>query len=288
MKKNKPSRLQRRQRSMRHQRRRYVLTGGVCAILLLAFATLAGPWSPLLASRKRATFFSPAPVPSPSNPTKEYIYAGGRLIATEEPAPVTLAPPASMAATSITDSGNPPAPRVTISWTATPGAHHYEVEKTTNVNTAYSSVNTNVTGTSYTDTGVSSVTAYLYRVRAVDAAGNISAYSNIDLATAITFTDDTIIRQSTLVKAAHITELRQAVDAVRALANVGAANWGGAITPNSTLVQASHVQNLRTNLDAARSTLGLAQCNYTDNSIPALQASFINKDHIDQLRQCVR
>jgi len=193
-----------------------------------------------------------------------------------------------MAATSITDSGNPPAPRVTISWTATPGAHHYEVEKTTNVNTAYSSVNTNVTGTSYTDTGVSSVTAYLYRVRAVGAAGNISAYSNIDLATAITFTDDTIIRQSTLVKAAHITELRQAVDAVRALANVGAANWGGAITPNSTLVQASHVQNLRTNLDAARSTLGLAQCNYTDNSIPALQASFINKDHIDQLRQCVR
>ena len=237
----------------------------------------------------RTAFFSPpAPVPSPSNPTKEYIYAGSRLIATEEPAAVTLAAPAGMVATSITDSANSPAPRVTISWTAAPGADHYQVEKTNNVNTAYSSVNTNVTGTSYTDTGVSSVTAYLYRVRAVDAAGNVSSYSNADLATAITFTDDTITRQSTLVKAAHITELRQAVDAVRALANSGAANWGGAITPNSTLVQANHIQDLRTNLDAARNTLGLPQCSYTENSIPALQASFINKDHIDQLRQCVR
>src|ERR1044072_8733873 len=276
MKKNKTSGLQRRKGSIGVQRRRYVLTGGICTILLFAFATLAGPWSPLPGTRLRTAFISPpAPVPSPSNPTKEYIYAGSRLIATEEPAAVTLAPPASMIATSITDAGNPPAPRVTISWTATPGADHYQVEKTNNVNVAYSSVSTNVTGTSYTDTGVSSVTAYLYRVRAVDAAGNVSTYSNIDLATAITFTDDTITRQSTLVKAAHITELRQAVDAVRALANSGAANWGGAITPNSTLVQASHIQDLRTNLDAARNTLGLPQCKYNDNSIQALQSTLI-------------
>jgi|ERR1044071_4066371 len=287
MKKNKTSRMQRRKWSVRRNRRTYALAGGVCAILLLAFGTIAGPWSRLPGSRLRSNFFSPPPTPSPT-PSKEYIYAGGRLIATEEPAAVTLAPPAGMAATSVTDSFNPPAPRVTLSWTATPGADHYEVEKTTNVNTPYGSVNTNVTGITYTDTGVSSGTAYLYRVRAVGAGGNFSPYSNIDLATAITFTDDTITRGSTAVKAAHITELRQAVDAVRALTNSGAANWGGAITPNNTLILASHIQDLRTNLDAARNTLGLPQCNYTDNSIPALKAALINKDHIDQLRQCVR
>src|SRR5205823_1963407 len=34
------------------------------------------------------------------------------------------------------------------------------------------------TGTTYTDTGLSPSTSYTYRVRAVDAAGNLGAYSN--------------------------------------------------------------------------------------------------------------
>ena len=36
----------------------------------------------------------------------------------------------------------------------------------------------NVTGTTYTDSGVAQVTTYLYRVRAFDAAGNYSGFSN--------------------------------------------------------------------------------------------------------------
>src|SRR5205823_486479 len=39
------------------------------------------------------------------------------------------------------------------------------------------------TGTTYTDTGLSPSTSYTYRVRAVDAAGNLGAYSNSATAT---------------------------------------------------------------------------------------------------------
>ena len=35
------------------------------------------------------------------------------------------------------------------------------------------------TGTAYTDTGLTASTSYSYRVRATDAAGNLSDYSNI-------------------------------------------------------------------------------------------------------------
>ena len=56
----------------------------------------------------------------------------------------------------------------------------------------------------------------LYRVRGVDANNNVSAYSNVDLATTILFTNDPLIAGVTVVKAQHFTELRSAVNAVRA------------------------------------------------------------------------
>src|SRR5699024_7906764 len=86
----------------------------------------------------------------------------------------------------------------------------------------------------YADTGVTSGAAYLYRVRAVDSLGGNSAYSNVALGTACTFTDDPIITLAddptgatlTKVKAAHITQLRDAVNAVRALVpDMGQATW---------------------------------------------------------------
>ena len=252
---------------------------------------MAGVWRNAPGARKlRALFVSPPPVPipSPDHPSKEYIYAGGKLVATE--APVTLLPPATLVATTV--SNVPPAQvTITITWQPTEGANHYQVEKTTNVNTGYSVVNPNVTGNSASDSNVtvSPVTAYLYRVRAVDANGNVSPYSNVDLATAISFTDDTLVSNETPVRAVHITELRQAVDAVRALTtNLGPADWGGGIQQYVTTIQAKHIQDLRENLDAARSALQFPQCTYTDNSINALKASYFKKEHIEQIRNCVK
>jgi fibronectin type 3 domain-containing protein len=172
---------------------------------------------------------------------------------------------------------------VNISWTASPGADHYEVERTTNISSNYVPLNLNVTNTTFTDNTVTSVTAYLYRVRAVNSAGGVSAYSNIDLATAISFTDNSILAGSTPMRAEHITQLRQAVNAVRAVTTLSQVTWAEGISSGG-LIKASHLQELRTKLDEARSALGLSACAYTDASTGQL----IQKVHIDQLRQCVR
>ena len=290
--KNKKTLTHKKVRRANRQRRKILTLGVVGLLTVLSVATIGSPWGALPGTRRFGRWMNPAsapnPVPPPNNPSREYIYAGGRLIATEAPASAsgsTLAPTNGLAAT--TRSDLLPA-NVTITWEATAGAHHYEVERTTNIGTLYETINNNVTGTTFTDTSPLSVNAYLYRVRAVDAAGNMSPYSSSDLATAISFTDDTLYAQSTLVRAAHINELRQAIDAVRRLVNAGDVNWGGGIQPNVTEVQATHIQDMRVNLDAARSLLNLPQCSYTDNSLAALRASLIRKEHIEQLRTCVR
>ena len=96
---------------------------------------------------------------------------------------------------------------------------------TSNLGGTFTVLNSNVATTSYTDSTVTSVNAYLYRVRTADAVGNLSAPSGIDVATAITFTDNPLTVGATPVKEVHLTELRQAVNAVRAAANLGAATW---------------------------------------------------------------
>lgn len=281
--------LRQKKRSVRKlsKRKKYLSVAALGLITILALGTVAGPWRNSTGAKKlRALFAAPVPVPTvpPSNnPSKEYIYAGGKLIATE--APVTLLAPTGLAALTLS---NLPTPQVSISWSPTDGADHYQVDRSSNISAPFAPINYNVTTTTFTDTSVSSVTAYLYQVRAVDAVGNLSPPSNIDLATAISFTDDTLVIQSTTIKAAHINELRQAVDAVRATANGSAVNWGGSVIADVTNIQATHILDLRANLDEARSALGLPQCSYTETTLEALRASYIKRDHIDQLRQCVR
>src|SRR5688572_32947391 len=65
-------------------RRGYVLVGSVGLIAVLGLASVAGPWRTSLSrTRVGSLFFSPPPpLPPPGSPSKEYIYAGGRLIAT--------------------------------------------------------------------------------------------------------------------------------------------------------------------------------------------------------------
>ncbi|HYV12688.1 MAG TPA: fibronectin type III domain-containing protein [Pyrinomonadaceae bacterium] len=263
------------------RRKKYAVLA-CCLALILSVGAIAR--TPYGTSLIRHYFGPPAPpIPAATNPSKEYIYAGNKLIATE--APVSLLAPGTLSALTLS---NLPSPQVSVNWSATTGAHHYELEKTANLNQAYQPVATNITGTNFTDTNVTSVTAYLYRVRAVDANGNSSAYSNIDIATAISFTDDTITSQTTPVRGAHITELRQAVDAMRTTLNLSTVDWGGSIIPSSTEIQATHIQDLRTYVNQARAALNLSPCSFSDNSLTELRASFIKKDHIEEIRQCVR
>jgi hypothetical protein len=260
-------------------RRGYVLVGSVGLIAVLGLATVAGPFRTSLSrTRVGSLFFSPPPpLPPPGSPSKEYIYAGGRLIATEEPNPMVA--PTNLIADTFSGA------RIDLTWTAAPGAHHYQVERAPNLGGAYTVLNSNVVGTTYQDSTVTSVNAYLYRVRTADAVGNLSPPSGIDVATAITFTDNPLTVGTTLVKAVHMTELRQAVNAVRAAANLGAATWTDPTLSTSVTIKAVHVTELRSNLDAALTALGISTSAYTD---PSLTGIVIKKVHVDEVRQRVK
>ena len=190
---------------------------------------------------------------------------------------------------------NPPAPAglvagatgatsITVNWTAVPGATSYQVFRRS-AGGGFAQIATPAVAT-FTDT-VGANTAHLYRVRAVSATG-VSADSNTDLATAVVFTDDPLVSGTTPVRAAHITQLRTASNAVRSLAGLGAFAFSdAALTPGVTPIRRAHIIDLRTALDEARAALGLPALGYTDPSITA-GTTTVRATHIVDLRFWVR
>ncbi len=100
------------------------------------------------------------------------------------------------------------------------------------------------------------------------------------------FTDDTIMVGQTQVKAQHITELRQAVDGMRAVAGLGGAPWNDPALAVGGTIRAIHIVDLRTFLDDAASRLGYSTSPYTD---PSLSTGYsVKRIHIEELRQRIR
>jgi hypothetical protein len=75
--------------------------------------------------------------------------------------------------------------QVTLSWTAVEGVTSYNVKRSTTAGGPYTTIATNVSGTSYLDTTVTNGTYYYYVVNAVDSNGNESANSNEASATPV-------------------------------------------------------------------------------------------------------
>ncbi|MBP2632048.1 MAG: hypothetical protein H6Q70_2676 [Firmicutes bacterium] len=61
--------------------------------------------------------------------------------------------------------------QVTLSWTAVDGATGYNVKRSTNAGGAYTTIASNVSGTSYVDTSVTNGTTYYYVVTDINADG---------------------------------------------------------------------------------------------------------------------
>src|SRR2546425_13018985 len=100
------------------------------------------------------------------------------------------------------------------------------------------------------------------------------------------FTDNTIMVGQTTAKAQHIIELRQAVDAMRAVAGLGGAPWTDPGLTVGNTIRAVHIVDLRTYLDDAATRLGYSTSAYTD---PGLATGFVIKRiHIEELRQRIR
>jgi hypothetical protein len=203
------------------------------------------------------------------------------------PAPViTPSAPTNLTTTAGSNS------QISLQWTASSGAiNHYEVERKQSLSGQYQALSPNPTTTSFIDSTVTANTAYLYRVRAVSMSGQNSAYSNVHLATAITFTDSLVSyaenpSTATPVRYYHVTQLRTAVNAVRALANLSAATWTNTVQAGAT-INATDVRELRTKLADALTALGLPAPTYTYPTITE-HVSIIHKADIKDLRDAVK
>ena len=122
-------------------------------------------------------------------------------------------------------------------------------------------------------------------VGAVDSANHVSSPSQPDLATTIVFTDEPLAA-GTIVKALHFTELRTAIDAVRAAIGSGPATYTNAITMGG-VIKAIDVTEMRSFLDSARSALFVPGVQYTDPSLNA-GTTIIRAAHLQELRNGVK
>ena len=97
------------------------------------------------------------------------------------PADVTApTTPTSLAATAFS------ATQINLSWNASTdnvGVTGYQIERCQGVGCSNFTPLTTVTTTAYSNTGLTNATSYSYRVRATDAAGNLSGFSNVSSAT---------------------------------------------------------------------------------------------------------
>lgn len=270
-----------------------------CALILVVVGCLAA-----LPPRMRAPVAPPPAAPGtvagasdllPASPSKEYIYAGAGLVAIEEAASVpTLPAPRGLEAIGYSA-------QVVVHWEATPGAHHYQLERADVVGPSgpeFQPVQDNIPSNSYTDS-VHSHKAFLYRVRAADAAGILSHPSDADLATSITFTDNPLAGKvatgaGTAIKAAHLRELRYGVNAVRALVRLPLASYShpdpppsGVTVEQNTIwgpprgIYLADVLELRAALDEALRVLDMQRPYETD---PNLTGGYVKAAHFQEVR----
>jgi hypothetical protein len=170
--------------------------------------------------------------------------------------------------------------QVDVTWTAVAGATSYQVDRM-EAGGSFTQIGTPATN-AFTDPGRTANTAYLYRIRAVSTGGT-SVNSATDFATTTIFTDPSLVA-GIAIKATHLSQLRTAVNAVRALAGLGAFTFTGPAT-TGTIISATHVSELRSALDAARNTLGFPTGGHTDNSLGGVVVKAV---HFQELRTRVQ
>jgi hypothetical protein len=136
---------------------------------------------------------------------------------------------------------------VAVSWSGVANAASYEIARSANGSPF--TVIASRTTPSLVDSGLTPSTSYLYKVRAVNADG-ASAFSGLDAATTIVFDAQSMVR------AAHIEQLRTAVNALRRSAALPAATFSDAAVAG-VAVRALHVEELREAVAEARNALGL-------------------------------
>jgi Carboxypeptidase regulatory-like domain len=170
----------------------------------------------------------------------------------------------------------------TVQWAQVATAVNYEVHRSTN-GTAFTLRGTSGTNT-FDDTGLTPSTTYFYRVRAMKSNLTLSAFSAIDLATTFLFSDDPLTSLcAPIIKAAHVTQLRTAVNLVRTAAGLTAFPFAES---SLTTIRAVHINELRTALNDALAVIAVTPA-YTDPTL-TIGATTVKFAHVIELRDLVR
>jgi hypothetical protein len=103
----------------------------------------------------------------------------------------------------------------------------------------------------------------------------------------LAFTDPTLTVGTTLIKAVHVTELRSAIDTLRARHGLAAYAWtDSAAAAGTTTINAAHIAEMRTALQAAYAAAGSTAPAFTNPTLTA-GASTVAATHITELRAAV-
>jgi len=171
---------------------------------------------------------------------------------------------------------------ISLSWPAQFSATDYGIERSETMSGPFKNIDL-VTTNTYTDLGVTSQKAYVYRVRAINFNnGEFSDPSNMAVGTAISFEFSALLGQT--IKARHLHDVRTAVNAVRRVALLPDVTF---LPQNLTglTVNASHVQDLRNSLGQALTTLGIPNPPYTDPTLnTGAGGTLIKAVHIEELQ----
>lgn len=164
---------------------------------------------------------------------------------------------------------------VTLTWTDSYAALYKVFRRS--AGSGFAQIATTIAPT-WTDHNVEANRAYAYYVKAT-AGSTDSAPSNVDLATTHLFTDDPLVA-GTIVKLAHLNQLRTAVNSVRSVAGQSLV----AITPE-TIIRKDPITTLRLAIDESRSALGAPTLMWTSIT-PGVTK--ISTSEFTQLRNAVK
>lgn len=202
-----------------------------------------------------------------------FTYAGGTVLGADQTftttGTVTLPErPTYVTATPVSTT------QVNITWEPVVGTTSYQIwRRGPALASTYAQVGV-TTLTSYNDSTAAANSAYQYRVRAVNAAGP-SPDSLPDLATTVIYSDDRLVEFVTVIKAAHLVELRRAVDAVRTLAGLGPGAYTDTAAPGLT-VKAVHIVELRTQYDQAMGVITGVNSSWATNPAQGGRITFVD------------
>jgi hypothetical protein len=141
---------------------------------------------------------------------------------------------------------------------------------------------TPVAGSTFTNwtgacTGAGGCTVTMSAARAVTANFGVSA---------VTFTDNPLVAQTSVIKIVHIAELRTTIAMARARNRLAAFTWGETLTAATTTIKAAHITEMRTAINQIYQALGRSVPTYTDPTLIVGQTR-AKAAHLQELRNAV-